>query len=273
MLLVKLSVMLMASLVLMGAPDMSRQTAEPKTDIPEANVIVTPATRDEPLPKAEPQQQQQPQEQPSEPRSISYLDVEYSFPADTTDDEMFEFLNQIPAVEAKEEEPPEPLRETKAIKRYEGTRKNKDGEHISYKDKNVLSGGIGHQLTKEEKKLYPKGTAIPDDVVEAWFKADMIKADNDITELLEQHRIRVPDEVYDVLLNMTFNMGQGGVKKFKKMWLALEIPDFKEAARQMLINTAETGKSQYLKDVGNRALQLSARMAAVSNAEQEQTEK
>jgi len=70
---------------------------------------------------------------------------------------------------------------------------------------------------------------------------------------------------------MTFNMGSGKVAGFKKMWLALEIPDFKEAARQMLVNTAETGKSQYLKDVGNRALQLSARMAAVSNSEQEPT--
>jgi len=253
----------------MGAADMSRQTAAPNLDVKEPTVIVTPATRDEPLPKEEPQQQQ---EQQGEPRSISFQDQTYTFPATATDDQIFEFLNQIPVENEEAKEPQEPLREMKSIKRYEGTRKNKDDEHISYKDKGVLSGGIGHQLTKEEKKLYPKGTAIPDDVVDVWFKEDMEQADNEITELLELHKIRVPDEVFDVLLNMTFNMGQGGVKKFKKMWLALEIPDFKEAARQMLINTAETGKSQYLKDVGNRALQLSARMAAVSNAEQEQTE-
>ncbi len=37
-----------------------------------------------------------------------------------------------------------------------------------------------------------------------------------------------------VLIDMTFNMGKGGVYKFAKMWEALKTNNYAEAARQVL---------------------------------------
>lgn len=195
---------------------------------------------------------------------IEYNGRQYDFPEEATDEQVLEFLEALPAEkDAATEEKAEPLRERAIIKKDEGVRRNKEGQHISYKDKNVITGGRGHQLTKEEKKLYPKGTAIPDEVVKEWFRVDMDEADTDLTALLEEHKVHVPDEVYDILLNMTFNMGKKGLKKFKKMWAAVEIADWKEVSRQMLVSADGKTKSQYLKDVGNRAIRLADRMSAI----------
>ncbi len=215
--------------------------------LPGENVIVTPATREEPLPEPE-----------GEARSIAFEGQEYTFPADTTDDEMFEFLNQIPKEEAPAEEPAEPLREQVVIKKDEGVRRNKEGQHISYRDtEKILTGGRGHVLTKEEKKLYPKGTSIPDDVVAEWFKTDMDEANTGITELLEEKAVHVPDEVFDILLNMTFNLGKKGLKGFKKMWAAIEVEDWRTAS-------AEMKDSKWFKQVKNRAVRLVNRMESLA---------
>jgi len=196
---------------------------------------------------------------------IAYEGKEYDFPEGTSDEQVLKFLGDLPAdEEASTEEPPEPLREQAVIKKDEGVKRNKEGQHISYKDKNVVSGGRGHQLTKEEKKLYPKGTAIPDEVVDEWFKVDMAEADSDLTALLEEHAVHVPDEAYDILLNMTFNMGKKSMKGFKEMWKAVELEDWAEVSRQMLVGADGKGKSQYLKDVGNRAIRLANRMKALA---------
>lgn len=195
--------------------------------------------------------------------AVTYEGTEYDFPDGTSDEQVLEFLNALPAdEEASKEEPPEPLREQAVIKKDEGVKRNKEGQHISYKDKNVITGGRGHQLTKEEKKLYPKGTAIPDELVDRWFKEDMDEADVALTQLLEEKAVHVPDEVFDILINMTFNMGKKSLKGFKLMWDAIEVADWAEASRQMLVGKDGKGKSQYFKDVGNRAIRLADRMAA-----------
>jgi lysozyme len=51
-----------------------------------------------------------------------------------------------------------------------------------------------------------------------------------------------------VLIDMTFNMGYGGLNKFVKMWDALKNSDYTEASRQVL-------DSKYARSVTkNRAL-------------------
>ena len=192
---------------------------------------------------------------------IEFEGKKYDFPDEASDEQVLEFLNSVPKEEVKE--PAEPLREQAVIKKDEGVRRNKEGQHITYKDKNVITGGRGHQLTKAEKKLYPKGSAIPDEVVKEWFKVDMEEADKDLTELLEEHAVHVPDEVFDILLNMTFNMGKKGMKGFKEMWKAVELANWQEVSKQMLVSADGKSKSQYLKDVGNRAIRLADRMKAI----------
>lgn len=149
-------------------------------------------------------------------------------------------------------------REAKIIKKDEGVVKNKEGQHIAYTDsKRHPTGGHGHLLTKEEKKLYPKGTVIPDDVVSEWFRIDMDEADADVTSILEDKRVHVPDEVYDILINMTFNMGKPSMLKFKKMWAAIEVEDWDTAA-------AEMKDSKWFGEVGNRAVRLIGRMQTLA---------
>lgn len=248
-----------------GEPNTIVTPATRDVALPGENVIVTPATREEPLPDEVPA---------GEDRSISFQDQEYTFPSTATDDQIFEFLRQIPAPKVEEEEVKEPLRERKVIKKDEGVKKNKEGEHISYRDtvrstefpKGILTGGRGHVLTDDEAKLYPKGTAIPDALVESWFDVDMKEADDNLIEILEEKAVHVSDDVYDILLNMTFNLGKGkvptakkkgkGILGFKNMWAAIQLGRWDTASVEMR-------KSKWFGQVKDRGIRLVDRMAAI----------
>jgi lysozyme len=53
-----------------------------------------------------------------------------------------------------------------------------------------------------------------------------------------------------VILDMAYNMGYAGIMTFKKMWIALEQKDYKEASKEML-------DSKWAKQVPHRAIKLS----------------
>lgn len=57
----------------------------------------------------------------------------------------------------------------------------------------------------------------------------------------------------EILLNMAFNMGLPTLAKFKKMWAAIKLQDWEEAAKQML-------DSKWAKQVGYRANELADAM-------------
>ncbi len=198
---------------------------------------------------------------------IEFEGQAYDFPEDATQEEITHTLNAIPAEENETpEEPAEPLREQVVIKKDEGVKKNKEGQHVAYSDKEGnKTGGRGHLLNKEEKKLYPEGTVIPDDVVKQWFKEDMNIADEELTSILEGKKVHVPDAVYDILLNMTFNLGGKGIRKFKKMWAAVEDEDWQTVSSEMLLSEDGKSKSLWLTQVGKRAERLSRRMAAIQS--------
>lgn len=63
---------------------------------------------------------------------------------------------------------------------------------------------------------------------------------------------------YNVLINMCFNIGIVRLSGFKKMWAAIQIGAFNEAARQML-------DSKWANQVGKRADELAKIMRAGSN--------
>jgi hypothetical protein len=196
----------------------------------------------------------------------------YDFPEGTSQEEMIQALNGLPKEEKQllAEDKQEPFAEEAVIKKDEGVRRNKEGSHVSYRDsKKLPTGGRGHLLTEDEIKQYPTDTAIPDTVVGQWFQTDMKEADQLLTGILEEKAVHVPDEVYSILLNMTFNLGEEGIEEFEDMWAAVEVGDWQEASKQMLLNAKGTGKSDWLKQVGNRAIRLANRMAAVQSNIQE----
>ena len=192
--------------------------------------------------------------------TVEFEGQKYDFPEDATQAEMTAALSSLPKVdeEIAPEDKQEPFAEESIIRKDEGIRRDKEGSHVSYKDKKTIAGGIGHQLTKEEMKQYPLGTAIPDKVVKEWFKTDMDEADMQLTRILEKKAVHVPDEVYDILLNMTFNLGEKGISEFDDMWSAIEVGDWKTASAEML-------DSDWAKDVKNRAVRLAGRMANIQS--------
>lgn len=199
--------------------------------------------------------------------TIEFEGAQYEFPEDVTEDEIQATLTSLPV----EEEAPkaaakEPLREQKVIRKDEGVKRNKEGKHIAYADSEKRqTGGIGHLLTKEEMSTYPEGTAIPQKVVDTWFKQDMIEADETLTRILEEKATHVPDEVYDILLNMAFNMGEEGLEGFTDMWAAIEVEDWATVAKEMK-------DSEWAGQVKSRATRLINRMQALApeTAEAEQ---
>jgi len=83
--------------------------------------------------------------------------------------------------------------------------------------------------------------------------------DNDIDKVINQ-TVRefawygdLSDIRQEVILNMIFNLGLGGMKKFKNMINALKRHDWEEASREML-------DSKWSGQVGQRAIRLSEAM-------------
>lgn len=137
----------------------------------------------------------------------------------------------------------------------EGSEKDLLGRHVSYEDSLGLpTGGVGHLLTEAEKSKYPIGTTIPDEVAERWFKEDVDQATVDADSLLKGKE--VPPEVRDIIINMSFNLGKTRLKKFKKMWAAIDSQDYETAAEEMV-------DSRWYNQTGDRAKRLVSRMRAI----------
>ena len=162
-----------------------------------------------------------------------------------------------PAPVVKEAQHPE----LEQIASDEGSRKNSQGEHISYKDSlGKLTGGQGHLLTDTEKVLYPEGKTIPQSVSDKWFKEDIAEAKADIEILLPDG----PEEVKNILTNMVFQLGRTKLSGFKKTFTLLKDGDYLAASKEML-------DSDWAKQTPNRAKRLAKRMEAFGKKHLEET--
>lgn len=102
------------------------------------------------------------------------------------------------------------------------------------------------------------GTKLPLTEAEAELIAQF-RLNQKISGIIEKKPFifRLPLERQEVIFNMTYQMGVGGVLKFKKMWFALERFDYEEAALQML-------DSKWAKQTPNRAEKLARIMGGLS---------
>ncbi|ENS0768012.1 glycoside hydrolase family protein [Escherichia coli] len=86
--------------------------------------------------------------------------------------------------------------------------------------------GYGHKILDSEIEKYKNGiSAIDEDLLLAW---DIDRTVKDVKTL----GLDLPQDWQDFLVIMTFQLGLGGVKKFRKMLAALDRKDWKEAIRQ-----------------------------------------
>lgn len=123
----------------------------------------------------------------------------------------------------------------KRLQGMEGSRKGSDGRHLLYKcPAGFWTCGYGHNA---EAKGFSEKVAtmmLVEDAQDAI--SDAIKH---IPVFCELDTVR-----QEVLVDLVFNLGVGGVKKFKKMLEALERKDWAEASRQLM-------DSKYADDVGD----------------------
>jgi lysozyme len=133
------------------------------------------------------------------------------------------------------------------IKEHEGYRNT-----IYLDSLNKATIGYGHLVTSEDP--YKINQEYSKEELNAQFEADFQTAkahteklinDNNVAELLFNAKC--------VLIEMVFQLGVGGVSKFKKMWSALQEQDYNKASIEML-------DSRWAKQTPSRANSLASIM-------------
>ena len=107
----------------------------------------------------------------------------------------------------------------------------------------------GHKITPDDN--YEHGVEYPKEMGEKVFEKDF-QTTLDAAERLIATR-PVNHIAKQVIINMVYQIGEGGVSKFKQMWKALDREDYGEASFQML-------DSLWAKQTPNRANKLAAKM-------------
>ena len=132
-----------------------------------------------------------------------------------------------------------------------GKRKGKIGPQNTkvYKDSlGILTAGVGHQLSKEEKTMYKEGDVVPVDVVKSWLIKDAKIANNDAVTKLQDIRPDLLDneEMVTLVSSFYYQLGKSRGDGFTKMWKAFEEGNGEKAY-------AEALDSLWYKQTPNRA--------------------
>jgi len=124
------------------------------------------------------------------------------------------------------------------IKKHEGFRGMPYNDSLGF---STIGYGTKLPITEEEAELLLKH-----------------RLDEKILELSEKEPfyLDLPEKAQEVVANMAYQMGVGGVLKFKKMWAALKAGDYKKAAEEML-------NSRWAKQTPNRAKELAEIMRSI----------
>ena len=88
----------------------------------------------------------------------------------------------------------------------------------------------GHKVTPED--TYEHGVEYPKEMGEEVFDKDFQRTVEAAERLIDNRPINYAAK--EVIINMVYQIGEGGVSKFKNMWKALDSEDYGEASFQML---------------------------------------
>lgn len=99
-----------------------------------------------------------------------------------------------------------------------------------------MTGGIGHLWTDDDTKNFRHEwtTQEKTDYWKEAFKRDIASAVNDVNELTKGWTTKPNKAQSEVLIDMRFNLGLEGLKKFENFLTALEAGDSDTAADEML---------------------------------------
>ncbi|WNA15898.1 hypothetical protein XaC1_255 [Xanthomonas phage XaC1] len=118
--------------------------------------------------------------------------------------------------------------------------------------------GYGHFLgtSREVQKARKYSSGITVRQANEFLSSDMEYAYNDFVLMLQQKKaVGLPPDVQKALYEMTFNMGSGKVKDFKRMWKSLNKGNYLRASKEMK-------NSGWAKQVGDRATRIVDLVAA-----------
>jgi|TARA_B110000902_G_scaffold28571_1_gene30958 lysozyme len=124
------------------------------------------------------------------------------------------------------------LRET--ITRHEGSRLQMYQDSLG-----IWTIGVGHNI--QEKGISPK-------VMELMLDEDLEEAISELKRSVSFFS-KMPQQVQEALVNLSFNMGIPRLMQFKKTLALLREGDFESAADELL-------DSRYAEQVGRRALEI-----------------
>lgn len=100
-------------------------------------------------------------------------------------------------------------------------------EEVSYYDsEGHLTGGIGHLMTESEQKKYPKGTKIPEKVIQEWYDKDKAKA---IKAAKEQSKELNNPKLVEALSHVNFQLGTKWNEEFKDTYNLIKEGDINNA--------------------------------------------
>ena len=141
------------------------------------------------------------------------------------------------------------------IKEHEGFRS------FIYKDSlGKATIGWGHLITKEDD--YEEGIEYSVDQLEDTFQHDLENASQGAMRIAADCDIHINEHravVFEVLIEMVFQLGESGVRKFKKFLLNLSKLQYNGAADEML-------DSRWSKQTPHRAEELSSIIRAQADA-------
>jgi len=109
--------------------------------------------------------------------------------------------------------------------------------------------GYGHLVLPTDN--FKEDIEYNKELLDEVFNRDFLIAKRDAIELLQN--ISIIEKAKGIIIEMVFQLGKTGVSKFKKMFAALSINDYNEAANQML-------DSQWRKQTPKRCEELSEQM-------------
>lgn len=115
------------------------------------------------------------------------------------------------------------------------------------------TAGIGHLLTGSEKQQFNIGDPVDATQVEEWFVNDVDTAINGCRNIYGSAWNGINDTRKQVLINMCFNLGAGGLGDFRRMNAAVKRGDYDTAAMEM-------EDSEWFTQVPNRAFELQTKM-------------
>lgn len=112
---------------------------------------------------------------------------------------------------------------------------NEGVKYVSYKDtKGLPTGGIGHLLRQNEISQYPVPTTISEAQVNTWFQQDAPSSIAGAQRLLGMDCWSGLSDIRKrACADLCYNMGEGGLSKFKSFLAAMKAGNFNEAGAQL----------------------------------------